>query len=43
MDQTFNTLQEFLLHTKNVTYILIVLALIAIGLFWRFLSAGDEE
>jgi hypothetical protein len=40
---TINTLQEFMLHTKNIIYILIVLALAAFPAFWRFLNSRDKE
>ena len=29
--ETINTLQEFMLHTKNITYVLIVAALVGIA------------
>jgi hypothetical protein len=38
-----HTLQEFMVHTENVTYILIVIALIAITAFWHFLTEKDED
>ena len=38
-----NTLQEFMLHTENITYILIVLALVGITGFYIFLSGRDDE
>jgi hypothetical protein len=38
-----HTLQDFMLHTKNIIYILIVLALAAFPLFWRFLNGRDKE
>jgi hypothetical protein len=41
--ETINTLQEFMLQTKNVIYILIVMALVAMPLFWVFLTGRDEE
>jgi hypothetical protein len=40
---TIHTLQEFMLHTKNVTYVLIVAALVGIAAFWRFLTERDED
>ena len=43
MGGTFYTLQDFYTHTKGVTYILIVVALIGIALFWNFLSQKDDE
>ena len=30
-------------HTKGVTYIIMVLALIAITAFWRFLTDRDDD
>jgi len=38
-----NTLQEFMLHTKNIIYILIVMALIAMPAFWIFLTGGEDD
>ncbi len=38
-----NTLQEFMLQTKNVIYILIVVALIAMPAFWVFLTGEDDD
>ena len=43
MDGTINTLHEFMLHTESITYILIVVFLIAITAFWRFLTGRDEK
>jgi hypothetical protein len=43
MDAGFHTLHDFMLHTKGVTYILMVAALIGIALFWQFLSARDRD
>lgn len=40
---TIHTLQEFMLHTKNITYVLIVAALVGIAGFWRFLNERDDE
>ena len=37
------TLQEFMLHTKNVVYILIVTALVVLPMFWAFLNSKDEK
>ena len=37
------TFQEFMLHTKNIIYILIVMALLAMPAFWVFLSGKDED
>ncbi len=41
--ETIHTLQDFMLHTKNIIYILIVMALVAMPLFWKFLNGKDEE
>lgn len=38
-----HTLQEFMLHTKNIIYILMVMALVIMPMFWVFLSARDED
>lgn len=43
MGETFYTLQDFYTHTKGVTYILAVVALIGIALFWRFLSQRENQ
>lgn len=40
---TIHTLQQFMLHTKNVIYILIVLALMGLPAFWCFLVGRDED
>jgi hypothetical protein len=37
MDGTIHTLQEYMLHTESITYILIVGALLGITFFWLFL------
>jgi len=41
--ETIHTLQEFMLHTKNIIYILMVLALLGMPAFWRFLNGRDED
>ncbi len=43
MESIFYTLHDFLLHTKNVTYLLLAGILIALPLFWRFLTGRDEK
>ena len=43
MHNVFFTLHDFMLHTKAVTYILIVVALIGFAMFWQFLSAKDRD
>jgi len=42
MDGMLHTLHEFMVYTKGVTYILMVLALLGITGFWLFLTGGDE-
>lgn len=42
MESTIHTLHEFMLRTESITYILILVGLIGITLFWRFLSERDE-
>jgi hypothetical protein len=41
--ETIHTLQEFMLHTKNIVYGLIVLILLAMPAFWRFLNGRDKD
>ncbi len=41
--ETIFTLQAFMLHTKNITYVLMVAALIGITGFWLFLTEHDDE
>lgn len=41
--ETIYTLQEFMLHTKNIIYPLILVALLAMLGFWRFLTARDDD
>lgn len=43
MDGMIYTLQEFMLHTKNVAYLLIAASLIGITAFWLFLTERDED
>jgi hypothetical protein len=43
MELNIHTLQDFMLHTENITYILIVAALIGLTGFWIFLSGRDED
>ena len=43
MNNTFNTLHEFMLRSESITYILIVAGLIGITIFWRFLTERDED
>ncbi len=43
MEGVYYTLQDFLTHTKSVTYILIVAVLLAMAGFVRFLTDRDED
>ena len=43
MESIFYTLQDFMLHSKNITYIVMGIVLIALPLFWRFLSGRGEK
>jgi len=43
MEGTIHTLQDYMLHTENITYILIVAALIGITFFFRFLTDRDDD
>jgi hypothetical protein len=43
MEATIHTLQEYMFRTESITYILIVAALVAITLFYRFLTERDDD
>ena len=43
METTINTLQEYMLHTETITYIIIVAALIGMTFFYRFLTDRDDD
>ena len=43
MDTVFYTLQEFMTHTKGVTYILIIAILLSMWGFWSFLTDRDDD
>ena len=43
MEETIHTLQDYMLHTESITYILIAAALIAIPFFYRFLTDRDDD
>ncbi len=43
MEGLYYTLQDFLTHTKSITYLLIVGALIGITWFWNFLTGNDDR
>ena len=42
MEGQIVTLQDFMYTTKSITYLVIVAALIAFPIFWRFLTDRDE-
>lgn len=43
MDGIFYTLHEFMVHTKNISYILMAVTLIALAGFWSYLVGRDED
>ena len=43
METLFYTLQDFMTHTKGVTYIVMGIVLILLPLFWLFLTDKDEK
>ncbi len=43
MAEGFNTLHEFMLHTKGVLYLLGVGFLVSFVLFWRFIHDRDKK
>ena len=43
MEQVFYTLQDFMVHTKAVVYVLMGLWLIGVIGFWHFLAGRDED
>lgn len=43
METVFFTLQEFMTHTKGVTYLLMGLALLVITAYWSFLGDRDDD
>ena len=43
MENTIHTLQDYMLHTESITYIIIVAALIGITFSYRFLTDRDDE
>jgi hypothetical protein len=43
METIFYSLQDFMLHTKSVAYILMGLILIILPLFWVFLTGRDRK
>ena len=43
MDNTFYSLQEFMLHTKSAVYILMGAMILGILGFWLYLTGRDED
>ena len=43
MEGNIHTLQEYMFHTESITYFLIVGALVAITLWYRFLTDRDDD
>ena len=43
METVYQTLQDFMTHTEGVTYVLIVLILLGMLGFWRFLVERDDD
>jgi hypothetical protein len=38
-----HTLQEFFTYTKGVIYLLIILSLLVLAGFWKFLTERDDD
>jgi hypothetical protein len=43
MENVFYSLHDFMFRTESITYIIVVVALIGLPLFWRFLTARDKN
>lgn len=43
MDTSLATLQEFMIFTKGVTYLIMGGILIFMPLFWKFLTGRDDD
>jgi len=43
MDAIIYTLQDFMTHSKGITYLVMAGILIALPLFWCFLTGRDEK
>ena len=43
MEGTIHTLQDYMLHTESITYVIIVASLIGITFFYRFLTERDDD
>jgi len=43
MSDAIHTLQEFMLHTETITYIIMAVSLLAILGFWLFLNGRESD
>ena len=43
MENAIFTLQDFMTHSKSITYLLMGGTLVVLLLFWNFLTARDEK
>lgn len=43
MEHIFYTLQDFMVYTKGITYLIMGGLLIVLPLFWLFLTGRDEK
>jgi hypothetical protein len=43
MDNAFYTLQDFMLHTEGVSYLLMAVALGFITFYWFFIAERDDD
>ncbi len=43
VEHAFYTLQDFMVYTKGIAYLLMGAALVLLPLFWMFLTARDEK
>ncbi len=43
METVFYTFHDFMFHTKTIVYLLMGATLIALLLFWRFLTGREEK
>ena len=43
METVIHTLQDFMTHSKGVTYLVMGATLIVFILFWNFLTGRDEK
>ncbi|MDA3916405.1 MAG: hypothetical protein PF690_05475 [Deltaproteobacteria bacterium] len=43
MEDTIYTLQDFMLHTESITYIIMGISLICVVGFWFFLTGTEED